>query len=107
MSIMEALQAIPSLRVIYSDGEKIFCSVRVTVMRIEKITSGSMMFDHARYYTFGQMVVFSDKDVDQDQGGALFFKAETAEEARDIVENITDYIAPEKEVPDNCSLIGE
>ena len=104
MTLLEELQAIPHVRVIYDDGEKIFCSVRVTVMRIEKVNSGSMMFDHARYLTFGQLVVFTDKEVETNQCGALFFKKE---DALDVINNITDYISREKEPPDDCVLIGE
>lgn len=103
MTLLEELQAIPHVRVIYEDDDKIFCSVRVTVMRMEKINSGSMMFDHARYLTFGQLVVFSDKEVERDQCGALFFKKE---DALDVVNNIADYIPREKEAPEDCALIG-
>ncbi len=63
------------------------------------------MFDHARYYTFGQMLVFTQKEVEQDQGGALFFKVESGEEAKNIIENITYYIQPEKEAPDDSTII--
>jgi len=107
MTILETLQSIPNVRVIYDDGEKIFCSVRITVVRNEQINSGSMMFTHPRYITFGQMVVFCNSEVEQDQGGALFFKAETAEEAKSIIENIIDYIPHEKEQPDDSAIIGE
>lgn len=81
--------------------------MRVTVKRIEKIESGSMVFDHARYLTFGQLVVFTETEVAQDQGGALFFKAETGDEAKSIIENLADYIQREKEAPEDCLLIGE
>jgi hypothetical protein len=104
MTILEELQAISHVRVIYEDADKIFCSVRVTVKRMEKISSGSMMFDHARYLTLGQLVVFTDKEVEHDQGGALFFKME---DAIDVVNNIADYITKEKEAPEDCILIGE
>ena len=104
MTILETLQTLPHVRVIYEDGEKIFCSVRVTVSRMEKINSGSMQFDHARYLTFGQLIVFTDKQVEHDQGGALFFKID---EALDVVNNIADYIPHEKDPPDDCILIGD
>ncbi len=101
--ILETLQTLPHVQVIYADEEKIFCSVRVTVKRDEQINSGSMMFTHPRYITFGQLVVISDKDVGQDQAGALFLKTEDALEA---LNNIADYVPREKEEPDNCIVIG-
>ncbi len=107
MTILETLQTIPNVQVIYADEEKIFCSVRITVVRNEQINSGSMMFNHPRYITFGQLVVFSDKEVENDQGGALFFKMTTPEEVKDIIENITDYIPHEKEQPNDAAIIGE
>ncbi len=107
MTILEMLQTIPNVQVIYADETKIFCSVRVTISRLENIRSGSMQFDHPRYYTFGQMVVFSNQEVAEDQCGALFFHTETPEEAKEIIENIGDYIQTEKEAPDNSILIKE
>lgn len=104
MTILKSLQSIPHVRVIYEDGEKIFCSVRVTIRRMEKINSGSMMFEHPRYLTCGQLVVFTDKEVERNQCGALFFRKE---DALDVINNITDYIPHEKEAPDDCALIGE
>lgn len=107
MTVLETLQAIPCVQVIYSDAEKVFCSVRMTIKRDEQINSGSMQFTHPRYYTFGQLVVFTDQEINQDQAGALFFKAETGEEAAEIIGRITNYIMPEKAVPDDSVPIGE
>lgn len=102
MTLLEELQSIPHVRVIYDDGEKIFCSIRITVMRMEKVNSGSMIFDHPRYLTFGQLIVFTDQEVECNQCGALFFKKE---DALDVINNIADYIPREKEAPENSVLM--
>lgn len=107
MTVIETLQTIPNVRVIYADQEKTFCSVKITVKRMELIDSGSMQFTHPRYITFGQLVIFTNVALDPDQSGALFFKVNNGEEAKDIIENIADYIPREKDEPDDCVLIGE
>lgn len=106
MTILETLQTIPCVQVIYEDAEKIFCSVRVTIARNETINSGSMQFTHPRYYTFGQLVIFTDKELADDQSGALVFKAETPDEAKEIIANLANYITPEKETPDDSIIIN-
>lgn len=91
-----------TLTIIIQDDEKTIYSVPITVARLERVDSGSMTFQHLRYLTFGQMVVFTDKDVPQDQGGALFFKKGTEKE---IFANLIEHIPHEKESPDGTILI--
>ncbi len=107
MTVLEALQSIPYLRVIYADEHKIFCSVRVTIARMEEVDSGSMRFNLPRHYTFGQLVVFTSLPTEDDQCGALFYTANTGEEAAAIIENIRDQLEPTKEIPDNTYLLEE
>lgn len=107
MTVLETLQSIPHVRVIYSDANKIFCSVRITLARTEEVDSGSMRFSLPRYYTFGQMVVFTDLPTEDDQCGALFYQASTGEEAAAIIENIRDQLECTKEIPDNSYLLEE
>ncbi len=89
---------------ILSDDEKSIYSVRVTVARSERIDSGSMMFNHPRYITFGQMVVFTDKEVPDDQCGALFFKRSEEDE---VLKNIHGYIVSAKDRPVDSVIIEE
>lgn len=107
MTILETLQSIPALQVIYVDDAKILCSARVTIMRNETINSGSMQFTHPRYHTFGQFVIFTSAAIAEDQAGALVFNPETPEEAKEIIENLAEYITREKEPPDDSILIGD
>ena len=107
MSIVTALQDLPNVRVILSDNSKTICSVRITVARTEKVESGSMMFHHPRYITFGQTVVFSAQEVDKDQGGALFFNPASDEEALSIIQNINEYIPHGKDKPVDSEIIEE
>lgn len=93
-----------NIKKILSDQEKTIYSARVTVARTEKVDSGSMMFHHPRYITFGQMVVFTDSPVEEDQGGALFFKKSEEEE---VLKNIGQYIQHGKEKPENSEIIEE
>jgi hypothetical protein len=107
MNILEALQSFPYVKVILHDSWKTICSVRVTVERTEKIDSGSMMFHHPRYITFGQMIVFTKEPHEIDQGGALFFSVSNGEEAVEIINNIIDSFEHEKEQPDHSILIAQ
>ncbi len=107
MSIITALQTIPNVRVILSDDAKTICSVRITVVRTEKVDSGTMQFHHPRYLTFGQMVVFSNQDVDSEQAGALFFKVDSGEMAVNIINNIHLYIPHDKDKPEDSFIIEE
>ncbi len=104
---MIALQNLPHVQVILSDEEKTICSVKITVARTERIDSGSMMFHHPRYITFGQTVVFTDKDVAEDQSGALFFKVSSELEALDIIDNIGNYVEHSKDKPNDSAIIEE
>ncbi len=107
MNIAELLQSIPYVKVILSDEQKTICSVSITIERMETINSGSMVFSHARYLTFGQLVVFSGKDVTDDQAGALFFNVTTPEEVMDVIENIETFIPHEKTAPEDSIIIKE
>lgn len=90
--------------VIIQDDEKTIYCVPITVARLERVDSGSMMFNHLRYLTFGQMVVFTDKEVPHDQGGALVFKRGDEEK---ILKEIANHIPHEKEKPENSILIEQ
>lgn len=105
MISIEKLQTIPNLQIILADEGKIICSVKISVKRMEDIVSGSMMFSHARYITFGQTVVFTDKTITDDQSGALFFNPKDEEEAIAIISSIADRIPHEKEQPKNCEIL--
>ena len=88
---------------IYSDDTKDIYSVSVTVRRMETIQSGSMQFEHPRYLTFGQIVIFSDSEPTGEKSGALFF--ERGEE--DVLSRIDDYVPYEKIEPSDSLVIGE
>lgn len=107
MTVLEALQKIPYLRVIYADDHKIFCSVRITISRMEEIDSGSMRFSLPRHYTFGQLVVFTDLPTEDDQCGALFYNTTTGEDAVTIIENIREQLEASKEIPENTYNLEE
>lgn len=107
MRLVTVLQSLPHVQVIVSDDVKTICSVRVAVVRNEKIESGTMMFHHPRYLVFGQTVVFSAQEINNDQAGALFFKVASDEEALSIIENIHQHIPHEKDKPEDSIIIEE
>lgn len=104
---MIELHKFPHVKIILSDADKTICSVRIAVERTEKIDSGSMMFHHPRYITFGQTVVFCNTEVIGDQCGALIFQVSGGEEAAQIIENIQEYIPFGKETPEESIIIEQ
>ena len=88
---------------IYSDDTKDIYSVSVTVKRMETIQSGSMQFEHPRYLTFGQIVIFSDSEPTGEKSGAIFFKRGSESE----LERIEDYIPYEKIMPKDSIIIED
>ena len=89
---------------ILSDAEKDIYSVRVTIVRHEQVDSGSMRFHHPRYITLGQTVIFTDKPIEGDQGGALVFPRVNADE---VLKNLHEHIVSEKEKPYDSIIIEE
>lgn len=90
--------------IIFQDEHQTIHSVPVTVARTEKVNSGSMLFHHPRYLTFGQTVVFTDEAFPANLGAALYFPKGN-EEA--ILESIANHIEHEVQWPDGTILIEE
>lgn len=87
---------------VHSDAEKDIYCVQVTVVRNEKVNSGSMQFTHPRYITFGQLVMFTDAPVECLDGMLVFKRGQDAE-----LERIIDHLPYGKEHPEETILFEE
>ena len=107
MSLLTELQQLPYVKVILSDEKKIICSVRISIERLEQITSGSMLFHHPRYLEIGQLVIFTKEDINKNQGGALCFDPSDENAALEFIRNIGEYIPHGKEPLEDSIIIEQ
>lgn len=116
--IIAALERLPGVEIIdVGVSDKVLCCVKITVQRKETVNSGSMMFNHLRYITFGQMVWFDIKppvveEVDvapsKTIGGAIGFEVENAGDVLYFMNNLHSFVPHEKEPPmDGGIMVAE